>query len=672
MPVKPSIQFSLRPVINVAVFGCVSVGKSTFLNMMMTRMFSDCHIKRTTTMPQIYYEITEAEVKETDQKEENDARELSDLAFIRTLNSDINTVQMKEQAKSGVSLKLEDIKPSEYIVPPIKGFAKLQRDSHGNGVTLAIHDMPGLNDSISRDVYFEYVKQNFAKYDVAIFILDIHSSINTSDEVAILDLILSGIKKNKSNKIETKLMVIMNKCDELELHEKLEPIPEDVELQEMVQQARDIICVRAKELEVDISDWQLSCLSSEDSFVYRMIEAKRFDELDIKYINRIGQLEFPAREWKRYDESKKRIKVKDFIENEGSEEGLKMSGFVAFKAQFEKLLNKKNQYKLCFNRININLANIQNSDKLDIESELSWYHKIKVVIHNTNRIFKVKLDSNFDEFNSTFGTFLQKHMTFLTKTLPSVDDIEVLNKIKSIQSEWRIKLNMKIYNIIEDIKDSINSQMKSACASQLSNLSLSLKDLESIIKTLVKNEIDSIDEIRSMMQNIYQYKMKYTQSDLRAVVSNFIADDDDEVDVDDDGNEYEVDIDDATKPAFHNICASGKIFKFIMEIPEETGINIDDRHLALAKASIQFLKYASQTEKLCLGRIVKSYKIDSNHPYWYIAQLFSNINLEEISVQALLDETQINSSPKFPFRLVMSKLSLPGLFMNEVFTLYSH
>ena len=63
----------LRPVINVAVFGCVSVGKSTFLNMIMNQQFSDCHRKRTTTMPQIYYELTKHEYDNVNSKTINDA-----------------------------------------------------------------------------------------------------------------------------------------------------------------------------------------------------------------------------------------------------------------------------------------------------------------------------------------------------------------------------------------------------------------------------------------------------------------------------------------------------------------------------------------------------------------------------------------------------------------------
>jgi GTP-binding protein EngB required for normal cell division len=653
---KPYIQFSLRPIINVAVFGCVSVGKSTFLNMMMTSMFSDCHIKRTTTMPQIYYEITEAEKINTEYKT---GRVLSDLKEIRNLNSNINDIQMKEQAKSGVALKLEDIRPSEYVVPPIKGFAKLQSDRNGNGVTLAIHDMPGLNDAISRDIYFHYVRQNFNKYDVAIFILDIHSSFNTSDEVAILDLILEGIKKNKSNKIETKLMVLMNKCDNLEIHEKLEPIPKDVELQEMLDQARDIIWVRAKELEVDISDWQIACVSSEDSFVYRMIEANRFTELDIKYINRIGQLEFPARTWKKFSDAEKRKKVKEAVAEEGSAEGLKMSGFFAFKKKFEKLMDTKTQYNLCFNRINNMLADIQDSNHLDIGSELSWYHTVKVVIHNTNRIFKKKLDANFDEFKHKFGTFLQNHMIFLTNNLESIKDVQVLKRIKNIQSEWKLKLNMKIYDIVEKIENSINSRMKVVCESRLSDVSLTLKDLESIINTLVENKIEATKEIRDMMNYIYQYDnaaraaayVRAHAAYVRAHAAHATA----------------TAIADALAHAIAAYAAADATFtvdihRFIMEIPEETGINLNDRHLALAKASIESVRNIPQTKRLSLGRLVKSYKIESTHPYWYISRMFS-INIQDFTLQDILDESQFGET-----HMEETRRSLPGLFLKEVFT----
>ena|SRR5271154_2078432 len=45
--------------INIGLFGCVSVGKSTFLNAIVGRQYSDTEIKKTTMVPQIYIENDE-------------------------------------------------------------------------------------------------------------------------------------------------------------------------------------------------------------------------------------------------------------------------------------------------------------------------------------------------------------------------------------------------------------------------------------------------------------------------------------------------------------------------------------------------------------------------------------------------------------------------------------
>jgi GTP-binding protein EngB required for normal cell division len=629
LPISPTVpdiigQLDLRPVINVAVFGCVSVGKSTFLNMMMTRTFSDCHIKRTTIMPQIYYELTQFEQDSLDLNDES-SRELSDLEQIRSLNSDRNSNQMKEQAKSGISIKLEDIKPSEYVVPAIKGFAKLQSDKHGNGVTLAIHDMPGLNDAISRDVYFEYVQQNFSQYDVAIIILDIQSSLNTSDEVAILDLILNGIKANESKMVCTKLMVLMNKCDSLDITQEKDPVPEDEELQEMLDQAQAIIAVRCKELEVNI-DLQVSCISCEDAFVYRMIKDERFDELDIKYINRIGQLEFPARQWKKFSEVEKRKKVSELVAEEGAAEGLKMTGFYAFRKKFEKLMDKKTQYELCFNRINNTLLCdlTHPGNTLDITVDLKWFHRIKVVICNTNRIFKKKLFTKFEVFDSMFETFLQSHLTFAIDELKSIQDIEILKGLKTTLYNWEDKLNLGKYECVKLISDCVVSRMKELGAERLGNMSLNLYELADIIKTLTENEIDSKEEILKMMGSIYKYDHSF-------------------------------------KDESDNMSP---IYYFIMSIPEETGITQNDRYKALVQASFEYIYEMTAAQRLTLGRIASSYQVDSMHRYWYILQIFKLdtrlAKFTDADLMGEIDSDIIGNTHKM-------RESLLGLFMAEVF-----
>lgn len=43
--------------IRIAVFGAVSTGKSTFINGILSKQYSDMKIKRTTMLPQVYFEV---------------------------------------------------------------------------------------------------------------------------------------------------------------------------------------------------------------------------------------------------------------------------------------------------------------------------------------------------------------------------------------------------------------------------------------------------------------------------------------------------------------------------------------------------------------------------------------------------------------------------------------
>ena len=52
-----------RNQINVAIFGPVSTGKSTFLNLLFVASYSDMKLKRTTMTPHVYFE-TESITKE--------------------------------------------------------------------------------------------------------------------------------------------------------------------------------------------------------------------------------------------------------------------------------------------------------------------------------------------------------------------------------------------------------------------------------------------------------------------------------------------------------------------------------------------------------------------------------------------------------------------------------
>ncbi len=187
--------------INIMITGPVSAGKSTLTNLLFVEQFSDMKIKRTTAVPQIYHEV-------------GDINQVSDLKSILQKNRATNTDIMKKTENPSYKLKLEDVKEIEYCVPKLFDFLDLRKD-----VVLTIYDTPGLNDSRTKDVYYQYINNVFNKLNVIIFVLDINSAMNTSDENDILRMIITNIKSNKVKyNVDTKLVVLLNKCDDMSLN----------------------------------------------------------------------------------------------------------------------------------------------------------------------------------------------------------------------------------------------------------------------------------------------------------------------------------------------------------------------------------------------------------------------------------------------------------------------
>ena len=179
--------------ISIAIFGTVSVGKSTFLNGLFVEPFSETKLKRTTMVPQVYMET-------------DDFSQTSSVEAIQKSNAEINAkLQDKE------SLTSEECREVIHMVNKIPDFNITLKPE----CFLNIYDIPGLNDAKVTDVYFDYLNRNFYKFDVLLFMVDLNSGLNTEGEMKVLNTITDHIKKAVENKKKVHMITIINKCDNM-------------------------------------------------------------------------------------------------------------------------------------------------------------------------------------------------------------------------------------------------------------------------------------------------------------------------------------------------------------------------------------------------------------------------------------------------------------------------
>ena len=398
----PTNAFNIiQPTINFGIIGCVSSGKSTLLNSLFCDTYSDMKIKRTTMIPQVYQCDPKIQKNKTYAKE------------IRKQNEEINK-KIIEQTENKTALTIQDCYEIVYKVPPINNFIKLPPN-----INVAIFDIPGLNDSQTKNTYFEYLNQNFYKFDYILFVIDIQSALNTSDEMDILNLIKNNILdiKKKYNK-DIKLLVICNKCDNMELNKNGILEMDEPELEEMYEQI-----IKTLKNELSIINYDIIKYSAEDTYVYRLLTEGH--SLDQKYIDRLGINELGKIKWKELKTNSsinELVKIlKDLI---NIDERLKNTGYSGLIDKINKgidtsstiLLNKVNiieeiilkkeqdltKVNILFDNIYKYVKEIQSFEKtINIDNILN---SIKLFWHN---ILFTKFP--FDTINTTNHTDIKKN-----------------------------------------------------------------------------------------------------------------------------------------------------------------------------------------------------------------------------------------------------------------------
>jgi len=370
--------------INIMITGPVSAGKSTLTNLLFVEQFSDMKIKRTTAVPQVYHEV-------------EDLNQISDLKSILLKNRRTNTDIMKKTENPNYKLKLEDVKEIEYYVPKLFDFLNLRKD-----IVLTIYDTPGLNDSRTKDVYYQYINNVFSKLNVIIFVLDINSAMNTSDENDILRMIITNIKTNKLRyNVDTKLVVLLNKCDDMSLNKYTNKYCLDEELLEMYEQANTIIGATVKELYNGFK-YDILPISCEDSYVYRMYKRNPNAKLDEKHLNKFGANEYGKSKWNVMSQEDKQSRVAELFKDFNYDDRITMTGFKQFKSVMQEILNDENQYKYLLDHIRLDLQTIINNYlNVDITNELNLFQKY----HTYLSLLVEKFERQPNEFKFLYNAF---------------------------------------------------------------------------------------------------------------------------------------------------------------------------------------------------------------------------------------------------------------------------
>lgn len=333
--------------VNMCILGCVSAGKSTILNAMFCQDFSESKIKRTTMIPTAFVETRNSKICHSQPD-------------ISQHISEVNK-QIIEITEKGQLLNLEQF-GNHMIFNVDKLDIKISKDFN-----VTIFDIPGLNDARTKEQYFNYLRTNFHLFNVVIFVVNIESGLNTSDEMDILNLIAEHIQVQTKLGKKIKMITIANKADEMQLNERT-GFPEIVseELKEMYNQINLTISQVFKKKQIESHLIGTVPICGIDAHLFRMVKS-----LGSKYnltpsqIQRIGTSEMGTRFRTKSPQEQRNIVNKVLSDQSFIDEMIKLSGFERIDCLLSQCMKKEassmalsNIFQYMKNLPNVSIYNI--------------------------------------------------------------------------------------------------------------------------------------------------------------------------------------------------------------------------------------------------------------------------------------------------------------------------
>jgi predicted GTPase/thymidine kinase len=414
--------------INISLLGSVSTGKSTVLNAIFCHELSQSSLKRTTMNPFIFVENNN--IDNTVDMSKDIHRQISEI------NKDI--VKKTEQG-------YKQLECDEMIFNVGKIDIKILDNSLVNLI-----DVPGLNDARTKTIYFNYLKENFFNFNIIIFLVDIQSGLNTSDEMDILKMIVNETQRELSeNGRKMYTLVVVNKCDDLQ--EGMsdingnKPLVLVGELQEMFEQVQNTVKGEFKDLTQHLIG--VIPLCGIDAFLYRMVK-KHGSTYQLKDtdIVKIGTAEGGKRFSRKSMEEQRAEVMKIIADEEFVKSMIKMSGFSGLETALSNFLisqNKGNELRI--SNIEFNMKTLP-----DITSEISKKGNVLSIVEEYNKFFDNIKKIDIDQYHRHIAMFISSLNKGYKNVVETMKDVFT---IKSFYDEMNEMINKKFFAEFSDTKN---------------------------------------------------------------------------------------------------------------------------------------------------------------------------------------------------------------------------
>ena len=320
-----------------------------------------------------------------------------------------------EKTESGSAVKDSEYAELQFNVGKLD--INILPDSYVN-----VYDIPGLNDARTKTVYYKYLERNFSRFNLVVFIVDIHSGLNTSDEADILNFIADHTRQQlEANNKKIYTLVVVNKADDMQLIPESEEDELEItgELGEMFSQVENTVSEAFNTRNISEHLVGIIPLCAIDAYLYRMTQkhGDRF-KLSPEQILKIGINE-NGKKFSTLKPKTQEAKVREILnDKEFVDTMIKLSGF----GHFEK-------------RLHVFMQQNDTGKRIRIE----------------NLMFSLNRLASLGEFTKTNPTEFEKIAELCSKHMG------VYNSIARIDAEIGRAL---IISALADIEESVKNQLK--------------------------------------------------------------------------------------------------------------------------------------------------------------------------------------------------------------------